>query len=172
MRELMSTVFYRGEPLNTSRELPFVGDTAPFFTLADKNIADLSLDDLNGKNIILNIFLSIHIPECAQSIRDFNLIAAKNSNIIFLCVSADLPLSMREFCEREGLDYIQTASFFRNTNFTDDYGVSIDSGAFRGLSTPAIISINNNQEICYSKRVTNIEAFYNYHDAITSLKPR
>lgn len=165
----MSTVFYRGEPINTSGELPSVGDSAPFFTLVDENTTDISLCDLKGKNIILNILLSVHIPECAQSIRDFNLLASKNRDIIYICVSADLPLSMREFCEREGLNYIKAASFFRNNNFTDNYGVSIETGQFRGLSTPAIISVNNNGKVCFSERVINIEAFYDYQDAIQSL---
>ncbi|RWX56283.1 thiol peroxidase [Photobacterium chitinilyticum] len=165
----MSTVLYRNESIDTSGKLPFVGDSAPFFTLVDKDITDLSLADLKGKNIILNIFLSVHIPECAQSIRDFNLIASKNSNIVFLCISADLPLAMREFCEREGLDYIKTASFFHNKSFTEHYGVAIDSGIFRGLSTPAVLSINNFGKISYSQRVTNIDMFSSFHDAIHSL---
>ncbi|MGR5145214.1 thiol peroxidase [Photobacterium alginatilyticum] len=165
----MPTDLYKNESINTFGKLPFVGDLAPVFTLVDKNISNLSLNDLKGKSVIINIFLSVHISDCAQSIRDLNFLASKNNDIIFLCISADLPLAMREFCTREGLDYIQIASFFNDKYFTDQYGVTINSGIFRGLAAPAVLGIDSLGIISYRKRVQDFNRITIFHDAIHSL---
>ncbi|ELR66437.1 Thiol peroxidase, Tpx-type [Photobacterium marinum] len=133
-------------------KFPNAGTQAPCFILADNSNTDISLSDLEGKNILLNIIPSIHIAEWAQSLRDLNLLAGRNKHIHCLCLSADLPFAIEQFCQKEGLDYIHTASFFRDPVFTENYGLQINTGALKGMSAPAVICLNTEGTIIYSRK--------------------
>ncbi|MEK9766788.1 MAG: redoxin family protein, partial [Thalassolituus sp.] len=63
----MATVTLKGNPFSTSGELPAVGSQAPGFTLTGADLADLTLESLSGKRVVLNIFPSIDTPTCATS---------------------------------------------------------------------------------------------------------
>ena len=45
----MASITLRGNPINTSGDLPAVGSTAPDFTLTGGDLADVSLSDFAGK---------------------------------------------------------------------------------------------------------------------------
>ena len=49
----------------------------PSFTLTKADLSDVTVDDLAGKNVILNIFPSVDTPTCATSVRTFNKLAAE-----------------------------------------------------------------------------------------------
>ncbi|NIP44766.1 MAG: redoxin family protein, partial [Gammaproteobacteria bacterium] len=66
-----------------------------------------------GKNIILNIFLSLDTSVCAASTRRFNKEAAESPDTVVLCISADLPFAHKRFCEAEGLNDVIPLSVFR-----------------------------------------------------------
>lgn len=55
----MATLTVRGTPATTVGELPAVGEKAPGFTLVSAKFADVTSDDLAGRRLVLNIFLSI-----------------------------------------------------------------------------------------------------------------
>ena len=86
----MAHITLGGNPINTIGELPAVGTKAPNFTLVKEDLSTISLDDLKGKKVILNIFPSIDTGVCATSVRTFNQKASSINNTIVLCVSKDL----------------------------------------------------------------------------------
>lgn len=47
---------FKGNPVRLSGELPAKGTKAPAFTLTGQNLNDISLEDLRGKRVVLNIF--------------------------------------------------------------------------------------------------------------------
>ena len=49
----MARVTFKGNPVNTSGELPSVGATAPDFSLVSTELSDVKLSDYKGKNIVL-----------------------------------------------------------------------------------------------------------------------
>ena len=116
----MATITRRGDEVTTVGELPAVGSLAPIFTLAAADLSELCLVDLQGKNIILNIFPSIDTPTCARSVREFNEKATALDNVVVICVSADLPFALGRFCGAEGIDHVLVGSTFR-ASFGDDY---------------------------------------------------
>ena len=79
----MARVTFKGNPVNTSGELPSVGATAPDFSLVSTELSDVKLSDYKGKNIVLNIFPSLDTGTCAASVRRFNkeAVALLNDNI-------------------------------------------------------------------------------------------
>ena len=72
----MATVTLKGNPFQTTGELPTVGQQAPDFSLVKEDLSALTLNDFKGTNLILNIFPSVDTPTCAASVRAFNQRAA------------------------------------------------------------------------------------------------
>ncbi len=165
----MPTVTFQGNPVTVSGTLPTAGDQAPSFTLCATDLADLSLAQLQGKTVVLNIFPSIDTPVCALSVRKFNETLAKTANTIVLCVSADLPFAFSRFCAAENIEGVQGASFFRADTFAEDYGVKIAEGPLKGLATRAVVVISKDGKIAYSELVGEITDEPNYEQAIAAV---
>ncbi len=165
----MTTVTFQGNPVTVSGTFPVAGDQAPFFTLCATDLADLSLTQLQGKTIVLNIFPSIDTPVCALSTRKFNDTLAKVASTVVLCVSADLPFAFSRFCAAQNIDHVQGASFFRSPTFTEDYGVKITEGPLQGLSTRAVVVIDKAGKVAYSELVAAITDEPNYEQVIAAV---
>lgn len=116
---------FKGNPVRLSGELPAKGTKAPAFTLTGQNLNDISLEDLRGKRVVLNIFPSLDTDVCAASVRRFNKEASELDNTVVLCVSEDLPFAAARFCTVNGIENVSTASGFRS-GFGKDYGVVIE----------------------------------------------
>ncbi|CAV26259.1 MULTISPECIES: thiol peroxidase [Vibrio] len=163
------SVTFQGVPVSISGKLPKLNQLAPKFTLCDKELNNLTLDSLKGKNVLLNIFPSIDTPICAASVRTFNKNAADLNNTVVICISADLPFAMNRFCGAEGIDNVITASFFRESSFTENYGVNLNEGALKGLSARAVVVIDQEGVVKYCELVSEITTEPNYKSALTAL---
>ncbi|EAP94529.1 thiol peroxidase [Vibrio splendidus] len=163
------SVTFQGVPVSISGRLPKLNQLAPNFTLCDKELNNLTLDSLKGKNVLLNIFPSIDTPICAASVRTFNKNAADLNNTVVICISADLPFAMNRFCGAEGIDNVITASFFRESSFTENYGVNLNEGALKGLSARAVVVIDQEGVVKYCELVSEITTEPNYKSALTAL---
>ena len=58
----MAQITLKGNPVQTSGDLPKVGGAAPDFTLTKMDLSEVSKADLKGKRVILNIFPSVDTP--------------------------------------------------------------------------------------------------------------
>ncbi|WP_404365947.1 thiol peroxidase [Marinobacter sp.] len=165
----MATVTRRGVEVSTAGSLPPVGQAAPEANFTQTDLSELTLSDLKGSNVILNIFPSIDTPTCAKSVRRFNEAAARLDNTRIVCVSADLPFAQSRFCGAEGLDQVQTVSTFRNPEFGTTYGVEITDGPLRGLLARAIVIIDAQGVVTYTELVPEIGQEPDYGSALESL---
>ena len=165
----MSKIAFKNSPVNTSGELPKVNSTAPEFTLVKGDLSEISLSDLKGKNVILNIFPSLDTSVCAASVRKFNQEASNVSNTVVLAVSADLPFASTRFCTTEGIENVIPASVFRNPEFAEKYGVLMTDGPLKGLLARAVVVINPEGNISYTELVSEITQEPNYKAAISSI---
>lgn len=152
----MSQVTFKGSPIETVGELPKLGSKAPKFRLVTKDLTSASLEDYAGKRVVLNIFPSLDTSVCAASVRRFNKEAGELKNSVVLCISADLPFAHKRFCEAEGLNNVVTLSTFRDTDFGNDYGVTITSGPLTGLLSRAVVIINKAGTVVYTEQVPEI----------------
>jgi thiol peroxidase len=166
----MAKITFKGNPLNTAGNLPKVGSKAPDFTLTKSDLSDLSLKDISGKKVVLNIFPSIDTPVCQASTRKFNEAAAKLNNTVVVCASRDLPFALNRFCGAEGLKNVVTGSELRNTSFGDSYGVRIAEGPLKGLFSRAVVVLDENGNVTYTEQVPEIAQEPNYDAAIKALK--
>lgn len=166
----MAKITMKGNPVNTSGNLPSNGSAAPEFTLVKSDLSSLSLSELKGKKVLLNIFPSIGTSVCATSIRKFNQMAAGMANTIVLAISKDLPFAHRDFCTTEGITNVIPLSGFRDTAFGKAYGVDTLDGLFQGLYARSVVLINEAGKVIYSQLVPDTTHEPDYDSAINALK--
>lgn len=163
-------VITRGVEVSTNGYMPEVGVKAPDFAATDKGMNEISLSSFKGKKVVLNIFPSLDTPTCALSVRKFNTEAASFENTVVLCISKDLPFAQTRFCSTEGLDKVVPLSVFRSEDFDKSYGLIIAEGPMRGLTTRAVIVIDETGKIIYRQLVKNVSEEPDYQKAIERLK--
>ncbi len=166
----MARISFKGNPVDTSGELPEVNTGAPDFKLTKTDLSDVTFKDFHGKRILLNIFPSIDTTVCASSVRRFNEEASKLKNTLVLCISADLPFAHSRFCEADGLRDVIPLSVFRSKGFGKDYGVEIINGPLAGLLSRAIVVIDEKGKIIYTEQVAEISKEPDYNAALKAMK--
>ncbi|HQS56798.1 MAG: lipid hydroperoxide peroxidase [Gallionellales bacterium 35-53-114] len=159
-----------GEPITLFGEFPKVGQTAPAFTLVDKDLKDVALKDFAGKRKILNIVPSLDTGVCAASTRKFNEAAEKLENTVVLVISADLPFAMARFCGAEGLNNVISLSLMRGRDFMRNYGVKIADSALSGVTARAVLVLDENDRVLHAELVSEIKQEPNYDAALSALK--
>lgn len=162
----MAQITLRGNPINTVGDLPAVGSSAPAFALTGTDLGTVSLEQFNGKPVLLNIFPSVDTPVCASSVRKFNEQAAARG-LTVVCVSKDLPFALSRFCGAEGIENVVSASAFRDS-FGEDYGVTITDGPMAGLLGRAVVVIGADGKVAYTELVPEIAQEPDYDAALAA----
>ncbi|MFH1681626.1 MAG: redoxin family protein, partial [Candidatus Eisenbacteria bacterium] len=67
----MAKIAFKGQPVETAGNLPKVGSAAPDYKLTKTDLSEVSLKDLAGKRVVLNILQSIDTSVCAAQVRRF-----------------------------------------------------------------------------------------------------
>lgn len=166
----MAHITLRGNPIETSGDLPAIGSKAPSFTLVRTDLTEVQLRDLAGRRVVLNIFPSLDTATCAMSVRTFNQQASGLHNTVVLCVSADLPFAMSRFCGAEGLQDVIPASVFRSPAFGRDYGALITTGPLAGLLSRAVVILDEEGKVIYTQQVAEIGDEPDYAAALAALR--
>jgi thioredoxin-dependent peroxiredoxin len=165
----MSHVTLKGNPIQIDGHFPAKGESAPAFSLVGKDLADVTLDNFQGKRKVLNIFPSVDTPTCATSVRRFNEKASQLDNAVVLCISADLPFAQARFCGAEGLDNVVSLSTMRGHDFLKNYGVAITSGPLSGLAARAVVVLDDHNKVLHAEMVGEIAHEPNYDAALAVL---
>ena len=165
----MAKITLKGNEINTVGNLPEVGSNAKDFCLVGGDLSEKSLASFDNKRKILNIVPSLDTGVCAASTRKFNEEAAGLDNTVVLVVSEDLPFAQGRFCETEGIKNVETLSSFRSS-FGDDYGVEISDGPLKGLTSRAVVVLDENNKVVYTEQVPEITQEPDYGKALESLK--
>lgn len=164
----MAKITLKGTPINTSGTLPQKGSKAPDFTLVKSDLGNLSLSELKGKKIILNIFPSLDTSTCATSVRKFNKLAAGKTNTVVLAISKDLPFAHSRFCTTEGITNVVTLSGFRDTSFGKAYGIDIIDGPMAGLYARSIVVVDETGKVIHTQLVPEIVDEPGYDAALSA----
>ena len=166
----MAKILFKGGEVNTNGDLPKVGSVAPNFTLVNTGLADVSLADYKGKNVVLSINPSLDTSVCAATARKFNTTLSQLANTVVLYITKDLPFAHNRFCTTEGIENMVTLSDYRNPEFATTYGVLVQDGALKGLMARAIVVINPQGVVTYTEMVPEITTEPNYDNVIAALK--
>ena len=165
----MAKITLRGNPVNTSGSLPEKGTKAPAFSLVKSDLSTLTLDELAGKKVILNISPSLDTGICATAVRKFNVMAAGSENTVVLAITKDLPFAHGRFCSTEGISNVVTLSGFRDSAFGKAYGVDILDGPMAGLYARSIVVIDEEGKVVYTELVPEIVQEPDYDKALAAL---
>lgn len=166
--ENQTAITFKGNAVHTNGTLPAIGSKLPEFNLVGTDLSEKSLNDYQGKNVILNIFPSVNTGVCAQSVRKFNADAAGLDNTVVLCVSKDLPFAQAEFCGAEGIKNVEMLSDFRS-DFGKTNGLLMVDGPLRGLLSRAVVVLNPQGEVVYTEQVPEIAQEPNYQAALQAV---
>ena len=164
----MAQITLKGNPINTSGNLPEIGSDTPDFTLVDTDLNEKSFADYAGRTVIPNIFPSVDTPVCAASVRAFNEKAASKDAAV-LCISADLPFAQSRFCGAEGIESVECLSTFRNPDFGEAYGMNIIDGVLSGILGRAVIVVGSDGKVTYTELVPEIAQEPDYDSALASI---
>lgn len=167
---IMATITLKGNEIQTSGNLPKVGEKAPSFTLVAKDLSRKKLSDFIGKTTVLNIFPSLDTGTCAASVRNFNKMAASLDNTNVLCISRDLPFAQARFCGAEGIDNVITLSDFVEGQFGKDYGLQVLTGPLAGLLSRCVIILDKDGTVIYTEQVPEIASEPNYEAALKAIQ--
>ncbi len=86
-----------------------------------------------------------------MSVRKFNQMAADLKNTVVLCISKDLPFAQKRFCGAEGIENVETLSQYRNSSFSDAYGVDMTDTPMRGLMSRNIVVVDEQGTIVHTE---------------------
>ena len=166
----MAKTAFKGSPVNTSGNLPSKGSKAPEFSLVKSDLGTLTLSELKGKKLILNIFPSLDTSVCATSVRKFNQLAAGKENVKVLAISKDLPFAHGRFCTTEGITNVVTLSGFRDEKFGKKYGVLMKDGPLAGLYARSIVVIDEAGKVIHTQLVPDITQEPDYDSAMKAIE--
>lgn len=166
----MARTSFKGSPVNTIGELPGVGSKAPDFVLTKTDLTDITLKDVAGKKVVMNIFPSIDTEICAMSVRRFNAEIDKFRNAVVLCISMDLPFAHARFCGAEGLKNVISVSELRGRDFGTRYGVRIVDGPLAGLFARSIVVLDEKGTVIYNQLVKEITEEPDYEKAMNAVR--
>ncbi|MCL7988168.1 thiol peroxidase [Sphingobacterium sp. lm-10] len=165
----MATVTFKGNEVHTQGSLPQVGDNAPDFSLTGSDLSQKSLADFKGKHVVLNIFPSVDTGTCAASVRKFNEELSNLQDTVVLCISRDLPFAQGRFCAAEGLEQVISLSEYKDSSFSDAYGVKFSDGPLAGLLSRSVVVISPEGKIKYIEQVAEVTEEPNYQAALGAI---
>ncbi len=166
----MALITFKGNPVQTSGNLPARGAAAPDFKLAKTDLSDATLRDFSGRKKILNIVPSLDTGVCAASAKKFNESVAGLGNVALLNISADLPFAASRFCESHGLRNVVALSTFRSPDFAKAYGVAILDGPLAGLAARAVVVLDAQNKVLHAQLVPEIAQEPDYAAALAAVK--
>lgn len=164
----MADITLKGNAFQTIGNLPEIGSKAPSFALRNTDLNTVTLEELKGSKVILNIFPSVDTGTCATSVRTFNKEAAALENTKVVCVSKDLPFAHARFCGAEGIENVISASDISG-NFGNDYQLAIANGPLEGLLSRSVVVINEEGVVTYTEQVSETVNEPNYEAALKAL---
>ena len=161
----MTTITFKGSPIQTNGDFPKVGDTAPNFKLVAGDLSEVTLDKFKGKRVVFNIFPSVDTAVCALQLKAFSQQLAGKDDLVLLTASLDLPFALNRFCGSEGIKNAVTTSDFRYRSL-EDYGVTMTNGPLSGLHARAVLVLDEQHTIIYSELVKEVTEEPNYDAAM------
>lgn len=165
----MSRVIYDNSTFNTIGDLPAIGSPAPDMSLVSTRLHNVSLANWAGKRKIMNIFVSIDRPVCAESVRKFDRYGDGHDDVAMLMVSYDLPFAHKRFGEEHGLKNVIGLSAIRHAGFGENYGVQIVDGPLAGMYARAVIVLDENNTVVHRQQIEDISTEPDYSATFRAL---
>lgn len=166
-QEREGLVTFKGNPLTLVGQEVKVGSKAPEFTVLGQDLSAVTLEQFQGKNILISVVPSLDTGVCDAQTRRFNEEAAKLENVQILTISMDLPFAQKRWCGAAGIDRVKVVSDHRAVSFGTAYGVLMKE---LRLLARSIFIIDRNCTIRYIEIVPEMTSPPNYDAALEAVK--
>ena len=145
-----------------------VGDKAPAFKVVNDKFTPITLDDYQGKAVLISVVPSLDTGVCSIQTKHFNeKVAERFPQIAMLTISADLPFAQKRFCKAENIDKVTTLSDSVWRDFGQNYGLIIKD---MGLLTRAVFVLDANHNIVYKQLVADLSTEPDYAPVVSQLE--
>ncbi|MCX8153786.1 MAG: peroxiredoxin [Candidatus Bathyarchaeota archaeon] len=150
-----------------------VGDKAPNFTLPDTELQPVSLNDFQGRRLVLAFFVNAFTSACTKEMCAFRDSMARLTNLKaqVIGISVNDPFSNKAFAEKHKLPFPILSDYTRGV--IKAYGVEkFDFAGLKGYTTAqrAIFIIDQNGVIRYIWITENSDEEPNYTEIETELE--
>ena len=166
---IVAKILFDNSSYPTYGELPRIGSHAPDVSLVNTKLQDVSLANWTGKRKILNIFVSIDTPVCAESVRKFDSYGDGQEDLALLMVSYDLPFAHKRFQDEHELKNVDGLSAIRHGGFGENYGVQIMDGPLAGMFSRAVVVLDENNTVVHREHIEDITQEPDYAAAFRAL---
>lgn len=163
-------VMFKGSLVSLEGRGLGVGDVAPEFVLADKDLKDFSVGGAKPYVQLLSFVPSIDTGVCQAQTKAFNERSAGLKDVKVISVSLDLPFALARWCGSEGVNSVVAVSDFRGGGaLSRAFGLIIGEGPIKGLCARAVFAIDRGGKIIYKEVVQEITDEPNYDAAVAAL---
>ncbi len=167
MQERQGFITMKGKPLSLIGPEIKVGDKAPDFTVLNRELREVTLNDFSGKTKLISVTPSLDTPVCDLQARRFNHEAASlPRDVEVLNISMDLPFAISRFCTVAEIDRVTALSDHREASFGSAYGVLIKE---LRLLARSIFIIDKDNIVRYKEIVPEQTTHPNYDAALEAL---
>ena len=136
-----------------------VGDKVENFTVVDRSLNKVTLNDYNTKYVLINVVPSLDTGVCDMQTRQINQKLANLVDTTILTISNDLPFAQARWCGAAGLDNIITLSDYQTLDFANKFGVNILG---LRLLARSVFVLNENREVIYVEYLDEMTNHPNY----------
>lgn len=144
-----------------------VGDSAPDFSLASKDLSTVTLADSSGKTRLLIIVPSLDTGTCEKETVEFNKrLSDLSDNFVVYLISKDLPFAQTRFCGAKDITALQTLSAYKDDTFGKAYGLLMESNH---LLARAIYVLDPSGKVSYAQLVPEVADEPNYDEVLDAL---
>jgi peroxiredoxin len=141
-----------------------IGTKAPLFTLFNTERKEISLNDFEGKIVIINFFPAAFTRVCTEQ-----LCSSRDSKGFYdelgatvLGISVDMPFSLKAFKEKNNINYELLSDFNKRTiHEYEMYHCNFILG-LKGVAKRGVLVINKNGLIAYSEETPNPSVQVNF----------
>jgi thiol peroxidase len=165
----VAKIQFENASYRTYGDLPAEGSRAPDVSLVNTNLQNVSLANWMGMRKIMNIFVSIDTPVCAESVIKFERYAGERDDLAVLMVSYDLPFAHKRFQQEHSLKHVVGLSAIRHAGFGENYGVLIIDGPLAGMFSRAVVVLDENNTVVHSELIEDITTEPDYRAAFRAL---
>lgn len=159
-------VTFKGNPFDLQGTEIRVGQKAPDFTAANKDLSPFKLSGVKGRKLIVAV-PSIDTPVCDAEVRRFNTEATALANTTVITISMDLPFAQARWCGAAGVDKLVTVSDYKDHDFAKKYGTFLPA---LGLLTRAVFLLAEDNTVLYVEYVPEVTNHPNYVTVLAAAK--
>ena len=159
-------VTFKGNPLDLQGTEIRVGQKAPDFTAANKDLSAFKLSEVKGRKLIVSV-PSLDTPVCDAEVRRFNTEATALANTTVITISMDLPFAQARWCGAAGVDKLVTVSDYKDHDFAKKYGTFLPA---LGLLTRAVFLLAEDNTVLYVEYVPEVTHHPDYAAVLAAAK--